>query len=97
MGMQAAYNPKNQFPRSPWTPTWKPTKDELVKELNPLAEKVLADWNTLKGLVERYSDVIEKRWMKKTKKKQKDLLLQAWLNMSPAHRPDFEAFRHQSV
>jgi len=30
--------------------------------------------------------------MKKTRKKQKELLLHAWPNMSPTHRPNFEAF-----
>ncbi|KAL2075053.1 hypothetical protein VTL71DRAFT_8833 [Oculimacula yallundae] len=96
-GFRGAYHPRNQFPGSPWTPTWRPTKEEFVGKLEPLVHKVLADWNTLKKIVERHGETLEKRWMKKTKKKQRDLLLTAWPNMAPAHRPDFEAFRQENT
>lgn len=68
-GMRGAYSPKNQFPGSPWTQTREPTKEELMAKLEPLPRKVLADWNSLKKIVERHSEILEKRWMKKTKKK----------------------------
>ena len=35
--------------------------------------------------------------MKKIRKKQKDLLLQAWPNMSATHRPDYEAYRAENT
>ncbi|CAD6445774.1 097abc67-9730-4319-8d27-0b8dd73a7e21-CDS [Sclerotinia trifoliorum] len=37
----------------------------------------------------------EERWIKKSRKKQRELLLKAWPNMSANHRPDLEAYREE--
>lgn len=97
LGLKGYYNPKNAYPGSPFTPSSFPTAEEVQKEAKFGAERVLSDWNTLRNIVERHSETLEKRWVKKTRKKQKDLLLQAWPNMSPSHRPDFEAFRKENT
>ncbi|PVH81924.1 hypothetical protein DL98DRAFT_530682 [Cadophora sp. DSE1049] len=91
------YNPQNIFPGSPWNPTWTPNAVEPQGKVQPLSAKVLADWKKLQKIAERHSDVLEKRWMKKTKKKQRDILLEACPKMSPSHRPDFEAYRQENT
>lgn len=88
LGLKGAYNLKNVFPGSPFMPSSMPTEKEVQTKSTILSKKVLADWNTLRKIVERHHDVLEKRWAKKTRTKQKDLLLQAWPNMSPTHHPD---------
>ncbi|KAF7870198.1 uncharacterized protein EAF02_009388 [Botrytis sinoallii] len=71
MGLKGAYNPANVYPGSRFTPSSKPTPEEL------------------------HADTLEKRWMKKSRKKQKEMLLEAWPNMSTTHRSDYEAFRQE--
>ncbi|TVY91154.1 hypothetical protein LAWI1_G003284 [Lachnellula willkommii] len=97
LGVKGYYNPKNIYPGSPFTPSSEPSPEEVRKQAKFGSERVLSDWNTLRKIVEKHSEVLEKRWAKKTRKKQKDLLLQAWPNMSPSHRPDFEAYRKENT
>ncbi|KUJ07127.1 uncharacterized protein LY89DRAFT_601789, partial [Mollisia scopiformis] len=84
-------------PGSPFTPREFPEPAEVQRRAKAGSEKVLSDWNTLRKIVERHAEVLEKRWVKKTKKKQRDMLLQAWPNMSATHRPDYEAFRQENT
>jgi hypothetical protein len=97
MGLKGVYNPTNIFPGSPFAPSSYPTPEEVRQKVAHGTQKVLSDWNTLRKIVERHAETLEKRWIKKTKKKQKDLLLQAWPNMSSSHRPDFEAYRMENT
>jgi hypothetical protein len=57
----------------------------------------LSDWQILRKIVERHAEVLEEGWMKKTRKKQKEILLEAWPNMSASHRPDFGAYRQENT
>ncbi|KAJ8059290.1 hypothetical protein OCU04_012254 [Sclerotinia nivalis] len=95
MGLKGAYNPANVYPGSPFTPTSKPKPEEVREKARSSSQKILLDWNTLRKIVELHADTLEKRWIKKSRKKQKELLLKAWPNMSPTHRPDFEAYRQE--
>lgn len=97
MGLKGWYHPANCYPGSPFTPSELLEPEEAQKRARYGSEKVLSDWNILRKIVERHAEVLEKRWMKKTKKKQKELLLQAWPNMSATHRPDFEAYRKENT
>jgi hypothetical protein len=97
MGLKGAYNPKHMYPGSPFAPSVYPTPAEVRQQAKTGSQKVLSDWDTLRKIVERHAEVLEKRWVKKTKKKQKDLLLQAWPNMSSSHRPDYEAYRKENT
>ena len=45
--------------------------------------------------MERYEDVIRKRWLEKTKVPRTNIILKAWPKMSPTHRPDYEALRKE--
>ncbi|TVY81496.1 hypothetical protein LSUE1_G004095 [Lachnellula suecica] len=97
LGLKGIYNPKNVYPGSPFTPSSFPTAPEVQQRARSGSEKVLHDWNLLRRIVERHSDVLEKRWAKKTRKKQKEILLQAWPNMAATHRPDYEAYRQENT
>ncbi|PMD34550.1 hypothetical protein L207DRAFT_588074 [Hyaloscypha variabilis F] len=97
MGLKGPYHPKNQYPGSPYMNCRRPTAAQVRKEAKFGSERVLSDWNILRKIVERHAGTIDKRWMKKTRKKQKELLLQAWPSMSPTHRPDFEAYRMENT
>jgi hypothetical protein len=96
-GLKGAYNPKNLYPGSPFEPSSFPSAKEVRQQAKSGSQKVLSDWNMLRKIVERHHEVLEKRWVKKTKKKQKEMLLQAWPNMSSSHRPDYEAYRNENT
>jgi hypothetical protein len=70
-----------------------PTPQEVRSKARALSEKVLINWKLLNNVIERHEATIQKRWMKKTKEKRKKILLTAWPEMSPSHRPDFAAFK----
>ena len=95
--MKGAYNPKNVYPGSPFPPSPEPTAAEVRQQPKYGSQSVLEHWDTLRKIVERHAETLEKHWMKKTRKKQKDLLLQAWPNMTVSHRPDYEAYRQENT
>ncbi|KAF7920988.1 hypothetical protein BELL_0534g00060 [Botrytis elliptica] len=95
MGLKGAYNPANVYPGSRFTPSSKPTPEEVREKARLSSQKILSDWNTLRTIVQLHADTLEKRWMKKSRKKQREMLLEAWPNMSTTHRPDYEAFRQE--
>ncbi|KAE8443360.1 hypothetical protein EG329_001918 [Mollisiaceae sp. DMI_Dod_QoI] len=97
LGLKGAYNPKNTYPGSAFTPSSLPKPEEVRQQAKYGTERVLSNWETLRKIVERHAEVLEKRWIKKTRKKQKELLLQAWPNMSSSHRPDYEAYRAENT
>ena len=43
-----------------------------------------------------HEQTIRNRWNKKTRKERQAILLKAWPNMCPKHRPDFDALRKES-
>ncbi|KAH9827841.1 hypothetical protein Tdes44962_MAKER02775, partial [Teratosphaeria destructans] len=55
---------------------------------------IIEDWEQLNGAIRRFESVIQKRWLKKSVRQRKELLLTAWPNMSKEHRPDFAALRN---
>lgn len=97
LGLKGAYNPKNHFPGSLFMPSAFPSPKEVQEKAERLSQKVLSDWDTLQKIAERHHVVIEKRWLKRTRTKQKDLLKLAWTNMWPTHRPDFETYRQENT
>ncbi|KAL8825950.1 MAG: hypothetical protein Q9170_007594 [Blastenia crenularia] len=52
-------------------------------------------WDQLKSIVGQYETTIQTRWLKKTSKQRKEILLEAWPEMSRIHRPDFEVLRRE--
>lgn len=58
---------------------------------------IFSSWNMLNGILERYEEVLRKRWGKKTGTQRRVLLLTAWPNMPATHRPEFQALQLESV
>ncbi|PYI03682.1 hypothetical protein BO78DRAFT_463113 [Aspergillus sclerotiicarbonarius CBS 121057] len=59
------------------------------------ATNIFRDWALLNRIMERLEGTVRKRWLKRTGEQRKHLLLSAWPNMPPTHRPDIEAFRRE--
>lgn len=69
------------------------SNDEIGKLARSFAHEIFADWGSLNAILKRYEDLVQRRWMKKNEKKRQALLLEAWPDMAPTHRPDFVGFR----
>ncbi|MCJ1236686.1 hypothetical protein MMC14_004668 [Varicellaria rhodocarpa] len=74
-----------------------PTASEVRREAREFSKQIFADWTILNKVLERYEEVLRKRWTKKTQEQRKKILLEAWPNLSSAHRPDFEALHRESA
>ena len=72
------------------------TPEEAVREAEERSTKLFEHWTTLRNILDRFEAILQKRWMKKTQGQRKMILLDAWPNMSPLHRPDFRALRSES-
>ncbi|KAL8657743.1 MAG: hypothetical protein Q9226_001615 [Calogaya cf. arnoldii] len=53
-------------------------------------------WTQLRSIVTQHESALSRRWSKKTNKQRKELLSQAWPEMPPMHRPDFEVLRDKA-
>ena len=73
-------------------PSSYPTPEQVRNEALQRARSIFSDWTLLNRIIERHEEVIQKRWLKKTREQRKTILLAAWPNMSPTHRPDFTSF-----
>lgn len=73
-----------------------PTPNEVQTEAQDRAQKIFADWNTLNAILQRYEELLRKRWAKKTREQRKKILLTAWPNMPAAHRPDLQVLQNES-
>jgi len=49
-------------------------------------------WHNLNSILDRFESVIRNRWLKKTPKQRKAILLTAWPGMSTSHYPKTPAF-----
>ncbi|KAK5736050.1 cell agglutination protein Mam3 [Elasticomyces elasticus] len=76
----------------------RPRKDLLETESRTMAVgfagSVLKDWTKLNAIVKRFEGVLQKRWLKKSTKQRREILLRACPEMPPCHRPDFQGFRN---
>ncbi len=78
-------------------PSYFPTASEVKEEGQQLAQGILSEHAELRGIVDRHEELIRKRWLKKNKREQSVILLSAWPNIPPCHRPDFEALRREEA
>lgn len=69
------------------------TKDEISALARKFSHQIFADWTKLNAILKRYEEVVQRRWMRKSAKQRRAILLQAWPDMAPTHRPDFVGFR----
>jgi hypothetical protein len=72
-----------------------PTAAQVEAEAKTRATKILSNYDTLGQILHRHEATIRKRWLKKTVKQKKAILLAAWSNMAPSHRPDFEGLKRE--
>ncbi|KAK3403434.1 hypothetical protein B0T20DRAFT_26455 [Sordaria brevicollis] len=70
--------------------------DSVRREAKERRDSIFASYAKLHDILERHEDPIQKRWAKKKKAQRLQILLKAWPNMAPNHRPDFEAFLKES-
>ena len=73
-----------------------PTPEEVRSQLQARSKAIFLHWNLLKNIIERHESHIQKRWLKKTKEKRKEMLVQVFPDISTSHRPDFQAFKTKS-
>lgn len=82
-----------QFLNHPDTPIqFLASVDETKIQATQCVRRLFDDWNKLHNILLQYEDVIRKRWIKKSQEQRRKVLLTAWPNMAPKHRPDFRAF-----
>ncbi|EAA32429.1 hypothetical protein GE21DRAFT_7472 [Neurospora crassa] len=70
--------------------------DAVRRTAKERRDSIFASYAKLHDILERHEDTIQKRWAKKKKAQRLQILLKAWPNMAPNHRPDFEAFLKES-
>jgi hypothetical protein len=72
------------------------TPEEAAHEAEDRSTKLFEYWTSLRNILDRFEAILRKRWTKKSQEQRKKILLDAWPNMSPQHRPDFRALRRES-
>jgi hypothetical protein len=58
------------------------------------SHRIFSDWTQLNAIIKRFEPVIRKRWLKKSAKQRREILLAARPSMPLIHRPDFVGFRN---
>jgi hypothetical protein len=53
-----------------------------------LGDNIGKDYRTLNAIIVRHEALIRKRWLKKSARQRRDVLLQIWPDMTESHRPD---------
>lgn len=74
-----------------------PSVAQAEEDAKTRATKILSNYETLGQILDRHEETIRKRWLKKTMKQKRAILLTAWPNMAADHRPDFEALRREEM
>jgi hypothetical protein len=69
---------------------------EAQEEAKRRATKTFKTWTTLREVLRRHEDKLQRRWLKKPTAKRVRVLLEAWPDMPKSHGTDFEAFRKRS-
>ncbi|KAK0744793.1 hypothetical protein B0T21DRAFT_358403 [Apiosordaria backusii] len=70
---------------------------DVRKETRERSQTIHETYNTLHAIVTRHEETIQKRWVKKSGQQRRKVLLECWPGMSAVHRPDFEAFRKETM
>ena len=67
----------------------------LQKDVPELVHSIFDDLQELRIITDAYSEVLRRRWAKKHHENRRTVLLEAWPNMNPTHRPDFDVIRRK--
>ena len=73
-----------------------PTAREVSREARVRSSAIFEQWNALHDILDRYEELVRRRWLKKTHGQRTTILLSAWPDMSKTHRPDFVALRKET-
>ncbi|KAL6887176.1 hypothetical protein HDV57DRAFT_350471 [Trichoderma longibrachiatum] len=88
------YSDPANFFRALGRPTPKmPSAAEIRDKARKRAAATFANYELLNQILLRHEPTIRKRWTKKGRQQRLKVLLKAWPQMAPNHRPDYEAFR----
>ncbi|KAL8645853.1 MAG: hypothetical protein Q9226_007111 [Calogaya cf. arnoldii] len=64
-----------------------------AENVRPLVDQIFDDWSRLQAITRIHGEALARRWTKRIVPKRKKVLLEAWPDMNPAHRPDFDVSR----
>lgn len=67
--------------------------EEVATLARSFSVSIFKDWSRLNAILKRFETTIQKRWLKKSPKQRREVLLKAWPDMPTTHRPDFAGFR----
>ncbi|KAL8925190.1 MAG: hypothetical protein Q9172_002344 [Xanthocarpia lactea] len=71
------------------------TIDEVRVLSQSTMDALFEAWEQLRNIVAQYEMTLNKWWLKKTMNHRREILLKAWPEMPPMHRPDFEVLRNE--
>ena len=71
------------------------TIQEARKEAKAFSRDIFTSWATLNATLKRHESLIRRRWAKKSQEQRKRVLLNAWPNMPPVHRPDYKVLERE--
>jgi hypothetical protein len=71
------------------------TVKEAEVESNARRTSLFNAFDHLQKILDRFEELIRKRWKKKSGEQRKLILREAWPGLSRAHRPDFHALRRE--
>ncbi|KAF5682878.1 hypothetical protein FCIRC_4735 [Fusarium circinatum] len=67
--------------------------DEVEIESKRRGKSIYQNYELLRRILERHEGTIQKRWLKKNRKQRLEVLLTAWPDMPPTHRPFYDTWR----
>ncbi|KAJ0132784.1 FAD-linked oxidoreductase chyH [Fusarium oxysporum f. sp. albedinis] len=67
--------------------------EEVEVESKRRGKSIFQNYEILGKILERHEESIQKRWLKKSRKQRLQILLSAWPDMPPTHRPFYDYWR----
>jgi hypothetical protein len=67
-----------------------------LAERSVQATSILRGYAILRTILDRHEATIHRRWLNKSKKERRELVVEAWGTMPPSHRPDWEYMNNMS-
>jgi hypothetical protein len=61
-----------------------------LAERSERANNIFCQFNLLRMVLDRHEATIQRRWLNKSKKQRREIIGEAWGDMRPSHRPDWE-------
>jgi hypothetical protein len=61
-----------------------------LAERSERANNIFCQFNLLRMVLDRHEATTQRRWLNKSKKQRREIIGEAWGDMRPSHRPDWE-------